>query len=377
MIITSGGPFYGKGTKMNYSLTRFELHPVSMLEPRLDQNWIWSGVLPATGFAIAYAPPASGKTFLMVHLGLSVASGTPLAGRKTAKTGVIYCAAEAGDGIDNRILMAKKGMGLPDNIPFLVLKVPPNLGKNDEDVDELIRAIKDAEQKLNVKFGLVIIDTMARVIPGLDENSSKDAGQFIANAEKIVRELNALVIAVHHTGKNTEGGLRGSSAFDGAADTILSIRDKGDYHWVQIEKQREGAANLGFSFKLKQVEVGLDSQGEKITTCVVDDVSILQPSDEESLKRKMIQKESKYLKSINEALDDCLMTDGTDVVLNDGSRVKAVPQSTLMATFCGQYPKVKPETIKKAFIRTLRTSQERGDIGIVTYGGSDMIYKLK
>lgn len=67
---------------------------------------------------------------------------------------------------------------------------------------------------------LVIIDTMARSAVGLDENSAKDVGQFIAATDRLRSALDCAVLVVHHTGKS--GDMRGSSALYGAADAVIT-----------------------------------------------------------------------------------------------------------------------------------------------------------
>jgi predicted transcriptional regulator/energy-coupling factor transporter ATP-binding protein EcfA2 len=75
-------------------------------------------------------------------------------------------------------------------------------------------------ENMGKKPELVIIDTMARSAIGLDENSAKDMGEFIAAVDNIRTALDCAVLVVHHTGKN--GDMRGSSALYGAADSVLA-----------------------------------------------------------------------------------------------------------------------------------------------------------
>lgn len=68
---------------------------------------------------------------------------------------------------------------------------------------------------------VVVVDTLARSAVGLDENSAKDMGQFIAACDYLRHELECSLIIVHHTGKS--GEIRGSTALYGAADAVLSV----------------------------------------------------------------------------------------------------------------------------------------------------------
>ena len=66
------------------------------------------------------------------------------------------------------------------------------------------------------------------------------------------------------------------------------VTKRGDYIWVNIEKQRDGSDELGFSFQLKSVEVGKDQDGTSVTTCVLDNMTKLQRSDSKSLNNELL-----------------------------------------------------------------------------------------
>jgi RecA-family ATPase len=266
-------------------------------------------------------------------------------------------------------------LNLPNDIPFSLLKAAPNLGAENCDFEALINSIRLEETKQKTKYNVIILDTLARVIPGRDENSSKDAGLFVSAVEKLSRALNALIIVVHHSGKNADAGLRGSSAFVGAADTIISIKNYSDYHWVQIEKQREGASEYGFSFKLKQVEIGTDND-EAVTTCVISDVTCLQPSNEAFINNKKQQRSTKYGSKFNQLFNETVELDNRDFVLEDGTRVKGVLKSVLIEKFQDSYPNNKRESNIKAFSRCIQTSQEKGCLNVTSVDVRDLIYKL-
>lgn len=71
------------------------------------------------------------------------------------------------------------------------------------------------------KPALVIVDTLARSAVGLDENSAKDMGQFVAACDYLRIALETSVLIVHHSGKS--GDIRGSTALYGAADAVITV----------------------------------------------------------------------------------------------------------------------------------------------------------
>ena len=70
---------------------------------------------------------------------------------------------------------------------------------------------------------LVILDTWARCTVGGEENSTKDMGLAIEQADVIRRRSGACVLAVHHSGKDSTAGARGSSALEAAFDSVFEI----------------------------------------------------------------------------------------------------------------------------------------------------------
>ena len=354
--------------------SKFELQTLSSIKPCLNQTWRWKKVLPSVGVAFIYGPPAAGKTFFSLYVGLSIAAGRSIAGEKTTQCGVVYCAAEAGNGVKTRVSQAKSSMNLQDTTPFSLITVAPNMGEKDGDTEELIRAIKLAEERGQTQFKVVFLDTLARVTTGLDENSTRDAGIFITNAERLAHELNALVIVVHHSGKIVENGMRGSSALLGAANTVLKIAKRVDYSWVNIEKQRDGSDELGFSFQLKTVDVGTDQDGENVTTCVLDKITTLQRSDAKSLNSK---KQNLNDRKFNASLDQCLKSHGREIPLQDGTITMAVERRTLADQFVSTESDAQKPSRKRAFARGLKAAIDRQEVGSSKIDGVDMIWRLE
>ena len=56
---------------------------------------------------------------------------------------------------------------------------------------------------------------------------------------------------VHHSGKNSTRGMRGSSYLLGTVDTAIQVDNMNDTILVQIEKQKDGIEG-SFQLKLKQ-----------------------------------------------------------------------------------------------------------------------------
>ncbi|NLH80105.1 MAG: AAA family ATPase, partial [Phyllobacteriaceae bacterium] len=173
------------------------------------------GLLPNRGLAVLYGASGCGKSFLALDVALHVSLGRSWASQRVEQAGVVYVAAEGAVGFRRRVVAARERLGAWE-APFAMIDAAPNLGAAPGDGPELVASIRAQSLPMGWLPGLVVIDTTARVIPGLEENSAKDMGVFIANADFVAQELRCVVLLIHHSGKSLEAGMRGSSALHGA-----------------------------------------------------------------------------------------------------------------------------------------------------------------
>jgi predicted ATP-dependent serine protease len=68
----------------------------------------------------------------------------------------------------------------------------------------------------------VVIDTVARAMTGYSENDTMSMSDFVARVDTMMHDLNCGVLLVHHEGRN--GAMRGSTALDGAADSVIVLK---------------------------------------------------------------------------------------------------------------------------------------------------------
>ena len=113
---------------------------------------------------------------------------------------------------------------------------------------------------------LIVIDTLARTLVGADENSAKEVGEYIAAVDLIRKETGAAVLLVHHIGKNSIRGERGSSALRGAADTMMSLTlsKQPSAFTLECTKQKDAREFDKIHLGLKTVDFG---DGE--SSCVI------------------------------------------------------------------------------------------------------------
>jgi putative DNA primase/helicase len=242
---------------------RFQLLGSSDLREMPPMAWRIRGVLPAEGLAAFFGQSRAGKSFLVLDAACAIAEGRDWFGHRVTSAPVVYVALEGQAGYRVRVRAWEKANGrpLPSNLKLVF--EPFNL-VGETDVEDLASAILELGPT-----SVVILDTLSRASPGLDENGGLDMGRMIEAASKLQKLIGGLVVLVHHTGKDQSRGLRGHSSLMAALDAAVEvIRDGQSRKWVS-DKVKEGRDGVAQPFLLETVEVGVDEDGEPETSCVV------------------------------------------------------------------------------------------------------------
>jgi hypothetical protein len=202
-------------------------------------QWLIDNMLTTDGFSIVYGPPGSLKTFLVLDQALHIVSGRPWHGRTVKAGKVLYVAGEGVRGIARRVkAWCHKHEVDHAALPFRLLPASVNLSEP-ANVKKLIRTAVAQMEEDGECVALVVIDTVARAIPGLDENSAQEMGLFVAAVEELKTGIACHLLGVHHSGKDETRGARGSNALLGAVDTMVKVKRDDDRLTVTIEKQKD------------------------------------------------------------------------------------------------------------------------------------------
>jgi hypothetical protein len=252
-----------KSANDDASAHRFKMLTAAQLAQAEPIKWMVRGLLPQLGLAALYGPSGSGKSFLTLDLGASVASGVcEWYGMRITQRPVTYCVLEGEGGMGKRIAAWEKhkAQKMPDALKFITQQFDITSAS---DVEELARAIRDA----GGADGLIVLDTLNRAAPGTDENSSKDMGVIIANAKALQQLTGGMVLLVHHTGKDESKGMRGHSSLFAAMDCVIGVVTGQGLSWA-VAKSKDDVTGTLHGFRLEQVVVGQDEYGDDITSCV-------------------------------------------------------------------------------------------------------------
>ena len=246
------------------SVGRFGPVPIYDLSLAPPMQWLIKGVLPRAELGVLFGASGSGKTFVALDLAFSVARGNAWRDRRTARGRVVIIAAEGAGGIGKRgEAYARYHEFNLRGIDLHVIPAAPNFLDND-DISEVMAEIGNIGP-----VDLVIIDTFAQVTPGANENTSEDIGRALANLKLLYGVTNAMNLVVAHAGKDLSKGVRGWSGLKAAADVQIEVlrHENGDREII-IEKMKDGEDGIRWGFKLEVVEVGIDYDGDIITSCV-------------------------------------------------------------------------------------------------------------
>jgi hypothetical protein len=202
-------------------------------QPRRPIAWIMDPLFPAGAVVLVSGREGSMKSWLALHWAHAVAGGTPWAGHQTQAGQVLYLDAEMPPDLFHDRLQALGGSANLNVWHWSDAQFPARLN------DALLKQAAASHQ-------LIIIDTLRRFMPNLNENSADD----MAQVTRWMRQLTtsgATVLALHHALKDSERtGYRGSTELGAGVDIVMFImkHEKGDQLIVDLTtpKTRYGQA---------------------------------------------------------------------------------------------------------------------------------------
>jgi len=246
---------------------------------------------------------------------------------------------------------------------------------------------KEAADRMQSEFGLelvlVIVDTMSAAAGFADENSSSEGQLAMSVCAKLSQRTGAFVMACDHFGKAVETGTRGTSAKEAAADVVIaclgekSLAGRVANARIAIRKLRGGATGAETPYTLRIVDLGVDEDNERITTCVIDWSVTVGPAPE-ARKGKEWPKSATVLRL---AMLTAIERDGREITpLTGHAPVRAVELDAVRQEFDRRYPLDDGDRTKQmnrrrqAFKRSLDTAQARGLVDWREIEGKFMVW---
>jgi hypothetical protein len=248
-----------QSTKPNGAAPPLDLVWADDIQLDIHKPGLIDGLLSTTAMTVAYGESGTGKTFVVLDLACRIAAGMHWRDHETTQGVVCYVAAEAPKSVEHRVWAWMHHHEI-EHLSLVVVRSTVNL--LDGDTDTLITMLAQVAAERG-RIGLVVVDTLARAMVG-NENAPEDMGAFIATCARIREAATASVLIVHHTGKDQARGARGHSCLHAATDVELEVTQG----CIKVSKNRDGQEGQIYGFTLKQVELGLNTKGRMVTTCV-------------------------------------------------------------------------------------------------------------
>jgi hypothetical protein len=106
--------------------------------------------------------------------------------------------------------------------------------------DDGVQALEDA---IGItQAGFVLIDALADIAPGADENSVKDMIPLMLNLRRLAEKTKVAIAVIHHTPKAKTSAYRGTSAIAGAVDLLVQVESAPTENLIKFStvKTRDG-----------------------------------------------------------------------------------------------------------------------------------------
>ncbi len=344
---------------------RFKLIPFADVALDKSPPYLVKDLVPRDGLTVIWGQSGCGKSFWTFDLAMHIALGWEYRGRSVLKSPVVYIAAEGPRGIRARTEAWRRTRleAYEHIVPFWEVLTAVDLI---QEWPELVDSIHAGTGQVGP--AAIVIDTLNRSLTG-SESSDEDMGAYLKAAAQIRENFPAKdthpgcsVILVHHCGHD-KTRLRGHTSLEAAADAIIAVKRQSDgLICTEVTKMRDGAEGDKTASRLKVVEVGTDSDGDAITSCIVE------PADDET-PTPAAQRITGQARIALDLLRKAVVEEGQE---SPGGRhyprghFRVVPLD-LWRRYCktgGLTEGDSPEAFKKAFQRAREKLQTLGLIGI-------------
>ncbi len=204
------------------------------LLPQKPIQWIVDGLLPEDSVNLVIGEPGCKKTWVVIHMALSVAAGVPWLGRKTEQRSVLFIDEETGERwMKKRVSMVLNSPDLDSEVPCWFISD----GLFNLTTEEGLKAFRDAV--LDCGAGLVVIDAMVDIMTGKDENRASDGVQpVLRGLRRIAHEAHCAIAMIHHTKKDNRRKYRGTNAIEGGVDNMILVQSEDGESLVTLSCER-------------------------------------------------------------------------------------------------------------------------------------------
>ena len=268
-----GGIKYSFAPKKNDRSFRFVSAADLQLTP---PRWLIEGHFEEESTIAFFGKSGDMKTFMILDIGLCIATGHDWHGHAVKQGCVMYICGEGKQGIKRRINAWEKYHNLKADKFFVSTSSAQIL--SEQSLKEVEKAIEDID-KGDEKLSLIIIDTLNRNFGDGDENSTKDMTKFNQGIDWLVSRTKCAVATVHHSGLVDDNRGRGSTVLKGAMDFEYQCKKSADQSGNPLltltpTKCKDYEFPGKKFFKANIVDIGIvDTNNKPITSLVISETA--------------------------------------------------------------------------------------------------------
>ena len=194
------------------------------LEPRQQRV---AGLISEGDVILFFGAPGTKKTILLMDMAVAIVTGQKWLRLDTFRCPVLIIDEESGDHrMKKRIGSIMRARSAEADIELFWTTLEGFSAREPADLMAIENAI------IRTRAGFVIVDALADIALGADENSVRDMQPVFHGLRQIAERTRAAIAMIHHANKT--GGYRGSSAILGAVDLALLVESKEDSPTVDI-----------------------------------------------------------------------------------------------------------------------------------------------
>jgi AAA domain len=278
---------------------RFALVKFNEILMMTTSIYLVKNLLPRVGLVVIWGPPKCGKSFWTFDLLMHAALGWEYRGLRVKPGPIVYLVLEGHDGFRRRIEAFRREHPGSDDAPFYLMFIAIDLIR---DHKALIESIV-AQLPEGVKPAAVAIDTLNRSLSG-SENKDEDMAAYIRAADAVRNAFDCLVPIIHHCGHNGERP-RGHSSLIGAVDVQIAVRRDDDENIIAtVEFAKDAPGGLEIVSRLAVVDVGVDEDGDAMTSCIVEPVGDASAKKAVKEATRLTKGAKIALRALHEAIDE-------------------------------------------------------------------------
>jgi hypothetical protein len=271
-------------------------------------DWLISTVMERGTLGLLFGDPGAGKSFLALSWSCAIATGLNWLGKPVQRGSVIYIAGEGFGGIGRRVKAwcVHHGASM-DMVPLYVSEYGENFS-DAEQMADFTDNLKRAPQPI----GLIVVDTLARATPGLNEDRASEMGAFVNVCDNLRMEFGCAVLVLHHSPHSDKGRAKGSIALKGAVDFEFGLMRTSEEGVVRLTctKMKDGEPPPDTFLRFLPVDIGdgqtsavlvecdppspRSGKGRKITLTANDKLFLMtlgsEPADEAAVRTAFLQR---------------------------------------------------------------------------------------